>query len=173
MIEIITKVDIDGNSSCISSNDIRFVVFPCSDYESRQLWRESVDKGIDFISATIGTSYTIDYVLFAGKRLPIDVTPFVHILNGFPIVFIEPFGDAFVRTVAEEWIDCHFLCRQDQGTRRAICDPSNFHQCLNAIAEFEAEHQFIEGILRVESQNDRSSHQVRPLPPLGKLKILP
>lgn len=118
--------------------DVVFIV-ECTLNEQQTFWRDYHYKPI--YPDVIVKSWAQDqlgYTIQIGQLddRPINICIFFATLDGKKVMFYEAISQVVDYEMVEKWMD-HFSkdIRWDISTRRAKCDSSNFHHCLNAIKE--------------------------------------
>ncbi len=140
MIDIVIGEEYEsGKDITISSEDVAAVVFPCSSFEAHTLWRQLQDiwgfSNQELIQPRLGRPMLVDWCHFLGEEKEILVVPWCWNVRGVWLCFVESTGNFSSYNLIEEWIDGHFPCTWDGGTRRAVFDPFNFHNCVRALKE--------------------------------------
>jgi hypothetical protein len=87
-------------------------------------------NGMEWLQDTGGFGKTIGYI-GVGKKRPVTVHFSWYAIGDKYVCFYNPTSRFVDWTMVEKWITKHFPVKYDKGTRSAMTDANNFHNCYH------------------------------------------
>jgi len=112
-------------------------------FEESALWRkyvyekpnrkmhDNVDiNGMEWLQDTAGFGKIVGHI-GVGKKRPVGVHFSWYAIGDKYVCFYNPNTRYVDWDMVEKWIEKHFPVKYDNGTRRAMTDANNFHNCYH------------------------------------------
>lgn len=116
-------------------NTVFFV--EANNFEKLFLWKENRDRKepLEWIQDCSGFMHQVGEMISNEKKLPVCVEFSFATINGKHICFFNACSRVVDHEMVENFITNTYPVTYHNGSRRAICDARNFHQCLNFCKE--------------------------------------
>lgn len=111
-----------------------------TNFEQQALWctwsKESGERP-SYIKPVAWEQVNPGWSVQVGKigKLPVCVSVTWARIDGHLVCFYDAISRAYDSELVDKWFKQHFKGRWDSGTRRAHCDASNFHFCMDAVRD--------------------------------------
>lgn len=97
--------------------------------------KESFKKLISWEDDGYGYGYTVGYLKKGTKKMPVSIHVNCSTIGNKRVLFYEPTSVVVDYNMIENFLEKNFPIKYDNGTRRAMTNASNFHNCYHFCLE--------------------------------------